>query len=349
MTAIFSPNSYNRGVELANPDDPYNVLPDGDFEEEGGDDGFPSSGIYSAFPDQWSIISFATGTGGTVFAGKKATTPLTGTRHLQLSATTAGSPDNYVQIKSPHFDVTPGATYVMTWNYGQIASTPRTGSYVRIGGGSTDAMSQYPANTYATSIATHAVLTYENTTPPSLGTATPGNASKYEMHCQIFTVPAGITRCFVRILLWKPTGSTQHLYDNIRIVKLNRFDNTGLDTGWDPIRLTDEANFAPYATGTDPMVRRVNNMVYVTGSLALQTAGYIDTPTSRVAGTLPHPIFRPYAPNAAEGPVWIMQSSSNNHYAMRIMNGSDVVIHRYGPGASVVNTWLPMHASWMVP
>lgn len=278
MSTIFSPQTYNRGEVETSTD---NLLSDGDLE----DSGFrlPESTNLSIFSEQWSICSSATGTGGAYDAVKVSEAVWEGEKNLRLSISTAGAPDNQVQVMSPHFDVVPGGTYVFTCRVGKYG-TGIDRAYIRIAGGSTDSLTEYPGSNIGNAIPTSP--TYEDQSPPSLGSAQPYNTSLYTTVTLIWTVPAGVTRCAVRLFNWKTAAGASVVFDDFRVTQVKRGANEGLDTLWVPLTLQN--GWIPYGGEyTPPAVRRIGNVVYLRGLIRDGT-----TTANTPVATL-HPIFRP--------------------------------------------------------
>jgi len=113
------------------------------------------------------------------------------------------------------------------------------------------------------------------------------------------------------------------------------------DTGWMTLTLSDTTNFALYSS--QPIrLRQIHRMVYLTGALDLRTATFIDNTSDHIFCTIPDG-FRPVAPML---PVFVCQGTSLNRWCLRVYQDGTCSAQRYGPGASVVGTWLPFNVTW---
>lgn len=112
------------------------------------------------------------------------------------------------------------------------------------------------------------------------------------------------------------------------------------DTGWINLTLTDTTNFGLYAAGQSMKVRRRGLDVTVKGAIALRTAGYIDSASSRVFSQLPDGLAPADNINA------VMQASGGNRWCLLIGNNGTLIATRFGPGASAVGNWLPFQHTY---
>ena len=111
-----------------------------------------------------------------------------------------------------------------------------------------------------------------------------------------------------------------------------------------PLAITDRS-FTPYQRGGQLWLRCVGDSVALSGELRLMHGGYIDDETHRVVAHIPAG-FLPWGLTGSALHTTVCQGSELNRFALSIDSAGDVIVWRYGPGRSVVNTWLAIYATW---
>jgi hypothetical protein len=123
------------------------------------------------------------------------------------------------------------------------------------------------------------------------------------------------------------------------------------DTGWVEVAL-NTANFAVYAAGQEPKVRRIGSQVIFQGAIkpanastvtALDGAGSYST---NAVCTIPDG-FRVSASTWSE-PPYVCQGSGDDRWSLRVYSSGNVIAHRYGPGTPSTSSWLPFNVLWTV-
>lgn len=213
-------------------------------------------GAYDQNLTQYRRTESLLGSGGSAAVAFTTAVKHGGTSSLALSVGTTASTTSWVTAFSPTYDVEPGATYVgSVWAATNSASVSRV--YVRMAGGSTDALSEYTALS-GTAGALPMTVNCENVNPG-------GSAINVFQHLFIiFSVPAGITRAAFRVYNYlPPTGMTVY-FDDFKVTKL---DNTPFcDTDWLPLPLANGwVDYgSPYAP---PGFRKISGTVFIRGLL----------------------------------------------------------------------------------
>ena len=219
----------------------------------------PYSATFSTYSDQWSVVYYTLGASGAYAASCDAGQGISGGKALKLALSTAGAPANELDLKSPHFDVVPGATYALgAWVRKTEGGTAKT--YLRLMGGSDDTLSLYSGR--GGGAMAHEVGWYwagENVSQNWTWAAT------------VLTIPVGVTRAAVRILNYQPPSGSTHYWHGFKVQRLGP-GFTG-DTG--TIRASSMLNsWVNYVDWTpDPgagtynpvEMRRVGPMVYFGG------------------------------------------------------------------------------------
>ena len=286
---------------------------------------------------QYSIVGTAVGSGGTVSASFSNTQNHSGsgTKSLVLNTSTTGSPTNSIQAKTPHFTVKPGSTYCASvWVLKNV--TTASNVYIRIMGGATDALTEYPGTNIGNGLPTLPTFEARNLTTQNV----------WQQVVLTFTVPAGITRAAFRLYNWLPSAGQGIYFDDFRVIEVDGHPMS--DTGWCRLPITNTTGFSNYGGNVDPQLRRIGNMVYYAGALnnlvanaALESSTVLATNTFQ--NNIP-PLFWPAA--HLVNPVFVCQGSSDNRWALRVYGDGTAVAHRYGPAASGVGTWLPFNVAW---
>ena len=183
-----------------------NPVPDPSFEED------YSIGQLSASPTNRWRWDHSVGAGTvTRWVGGR-----TGRNGVELSANaTTGS----ARVRSGNFAVTPGYRYVVSVYAGKMeAVTSRL--YVRVAGGSTDALTEYPASSTGTMIPWDGGVDdqIENVDVPLLGDRADSDA--YGLYSGIVTIPAGITRASIMVWNYQPTAVSRVMVDDVAIIPL---------------------------------------------------------------------------------------------------------------------------------
>lgn len=256
MSSLFTLNSYARGDEEAR-----NLLPDLDYFTDGA---LPvDASLTGAYADQWYVASSSLGSGGAYTAVIDTTFARTGDQSLRLSLSTAGAPDNSVQVMSPHIDVTPGETYLFAGWRGKTENITAR-SYFRIAGGSTDSLTEYPASTNANDIDGHVL--YEDVDLTDIDTGSGPDATLMTRAATIATIPAGVTRAAIRVINWKPTSGSTHYWDDFAIYQLTGAEAYQGDTGWFQLTLVDTGNWT-IGGGNTPSARIRDRVIYFRGNV----------------------------------------------------------------------------------
>jgi len=296
-----------------------------------------ASADLSLYSNQYRIASSTIGSGGSVAAQFSTTLPHSGSKHLRFGVSGTGAPGNSITVLSPNFAVEPGKTYACTvWVAKENATVSRV--YVRVAGGSTDALAEYPATNIGLSLPS--IGTYENRDQAAINTYYPVTL--------LVTIPAGIYRASFRVWNYLPTAVMANYCDDFSVVEV---DNGPLsDTG--NLLLTHVAtNFVEYGVGSGPKIRRVGKSVYFAGAVSALTGsvtsvdGASDLSTNKLCDI---PVgFRPGSIYQGLDPVWVMQGSQEDRWVLRVHADGHVICQRYGPGTPSTSSWLPFMASWV--
>jgi hypothetical protein len=191
-----------------------NLVRDPSFEETYSIDTASTSNY-----DKWRIIDQTVGTGGTVSAVRYAS-PRSGAWALKLATSTVGSPTNQIQVYSPNIAVTPGQTYVLSINAAKLTSAT-VRFYVRIAGGSTQDLTEYPASSPGTQIpfsGEDGATFLENQDLTNAGD--PADPNAFDNFTGQFTVPAGVNWVAVRVFNWSPSSGTALVVDDVSVIPL---------------------------------------------------------------------------------------------------------------------------------
>lgn len=263
MSSLFTPNSYIRGVESSE-----NLLPDPSLElQDAG--ALPYATSNSALPNVWSLNGYGLGTGGAYAAVVDDTFGRDGSKSLRISLSTAGAPDNWVTVLSPHIDVIPGETYLFAGWGGKTESTTAK-SYFRVAAGSTDAFTEYTGtSTYGLT----PQLTWENQDLPDIGTEGAADYTLMTRVAQVVTIPAGIYRAAIRLYNYKPASGSTHYWDSFEVYRLTGPGAFTGDTGWvsQPINATHAA-----VSGYPLQIRRVGTRVNIRGMVQWTSGAVTD-------------------------------------------------------------------------
>jgi hypothetical protein len=227
----------------------------------------PDFGVEAAWPiedhsvspaDRWRVAS----TSGADVAGYRDTDPTrvhSGAQSLRLHVGTTGQG---ISIYSPTVAVEEGKTYAFSvWMSKSNATVAK--SYVRVAGGSTDALAEYTAAAPGNEIPViSGGATWENVDLP-LYTAV------WKKVTLVVTIPAGVTRAALRIFNWSAAAPLALYADDMEVKEIT--DPT-LVTGWMPATLNNSwINYGtPYQQAE---YRRVGDEVQVRGLIKSGSSG----------------------------------------------------------------------------
>jgi hypothetical protein len=274
---MFTPSTYGSGeqtLEDMGYTDPTwypNLAPDPGAEEVYA---VPSAiGDFSLYSDQYRIASTALGAGGAVACALDATLVHSGAQSLRLSTSSAGAPTNTISALGPNFDVEEGQYYLASC-WAAKTTSGALSIYVRLVGGSDDALTEYPGHNNATMLPTNTAFQFEN---KNLAAA----STWYQVFLIVGPIPAGVTRAAFRVFDNLPSTGSTVCFDDFSVTKID--NSPYCDTGWIPLPLSN--GWVDYVTsGTYPPAsfRKVGGIVYVRGLLKNGTIA-----NQTVMGTLP--------------------------------------------------------------
>lgn len=259
----------------------------------------------ATYIDRFSIVMAS----GTYSATRDGLNARSGGLALKLSSNASPS---YVMVFGPHFDVIPGKTYVgRVWVKKGEAGTSKL--YLRMAGGSTDAMTEYPASN-----GSNGLLTQRTVEGINLST-------EYAPLTFITTIPAGITRVAFEAMNYQPAATSTIYLDDFDFRPIELVD----DTGWMPLTLLN--GWVGYGGnyGTSPQIRVRNQVVYIIGLIksGTVTAG---TDVAKLPPGIAPPVTILTTPQVSPGTT-----------PGRVDFLSDGTIE--GPGSGNLNaTWTPL-------
>lgn len=195
----------------------------------------------ATYIDRFSIVMAS----GTYSATRDGLNARSGGLALKLSSNVSPS---FVMVFGPHFDVIPGKTYVgRVWVKKGEAGTSKL--YVRLAGGSTDAMTEYPATNGSNGIPIQRTVEGINL------------STDYAPITFIATIPAGVTRVAIEAMNYQPAATSTIYLDDFDFRPIELVE----DTGWMPLALLN--GWVGYGGnyGTSPQLRVRNQVVHIIG------------------------------------------------------------------------------------
>lgn len=188
-----------------------NLVPDPSFEED-----YPIETNSATNKHRWRIDSIA---GASTAVRYNA--PRSGNKSMKLTAPIANT--DYISILSGNFDVVPGETYVLSVNANRLSPATAVRFYVRMAGGSTDALTEYPGTSTGNALPFNGEIPLFVEDQALTNLTEPIDPTGMDNFSGSFTVPAGVTRASVRIYNWKPYSANGILnIDDISVVKLGQ-------------------------------------------------------------------------------------------------------------------------------
>lgn len=142
--------------------------------------------------------------------------------------------------------------------------------------------------------------------------------------------------------VWSPTEATNHNYvSNLATMASSIENKVGryVYSAEGVATILDSTNFGPYSPGNVLKVVREGNMVSLSGTWSVKTAGYIQGDNSRIFAQLPAG-FRPRAHF-----YQLMPGSGLTYYLLNI--GTDGKISASRSTGANARYWMPLNCVWV--